>query len=192
MKTSLILKAYQNGHDLGDLITRIGMIVPPNTNRETYFLNNVQQYENILSRKNITVLDRNKMMTLAMRDSYKLREILSTYTDGELFSIFQFYVVYDSRKNLIDQLISGLGGSTYFILFSEPFVIHYGNYTSSIKITVSNIYQHLSHYYIHIADQLKKLATIYKLDDLIVHIDKIITKKKEEQINLWPESAKWL
>jgi len=191
-KTSLILKAYQNGHDLSDLISRIGMIVPPNSDRCIYFLDNLSQYENVLTRKNIMVLTRSKMMSMTMHNSHKLKSTLTCYTDAELFSVFKFYVVYDSRKNLIDQLISGLGGSTYFVNFSDPSTIHYGNYTDSIKITNLNIYQHLTRYYIHIADQLKKLATIYQLKDLVKEIDQIILQKKKEQIELWPISAQWL
>ena len=199
MHIGRILEAHRNKHDLKDLITRVGMIIPPKTKSiEKYFLDNIQEYEAILSRNpaKVTILKRSQISTMAMSNLPKLREILSRFTDKELFGIFGFYVIYNSRLNLIDNLLQGLYGLSYFIRFDEickgdktNIIIRYGcRNGESVIVTKS----HLPSYKIHQLKSLRSLVENYSNATLISDINANINDKIQQQSDIWPISVKWL
>lgn len=196
MYTDKILQVYWDGHDIEDLINRVGMIIPPQiSEREKYFIDNVKEYENVL-RRDPTKLrrpTRMNMITRAIRNMDNLLKQLSYFTDHELFGIFGYYVVYDSRKNLIQNLLSGLYGNTYFIRFDEigsKLIVRRG---SSNKIIDES---DMMDKHISILRSLKELIDIYKnlpgADELSKQVEKSINNKIKKQIKLWPASESWL
>ncbi len=196
--TDRILEVYWDGHSLMDLIKRIGMIVPPSTtSQEKYFLENVKDYEGVLTRKSVTVMTKTQISSLALKDSQKLHSELSKFTDQELFGIFGIYVVYKSRKDLINNLLSGLYGLNYFIRFdevgSDKVTIRYGcKNGSSVVMTPENLKSKLNN--LHQMRHLKELLMVYSnlTGNLLSNLEKIIQEKIDWQINLWPASKAWL
>ena len=193
--TDQIMKVYQTGHSVSDLVQRIGMTPPPTTtDLKQYFLDNVREYELVLSRKEVKVLSKNEISSLAMEDSLQLQAILSRFTDMELFGIFGFYVVYNSRKDLINNLLSGMYGMTFFVRFDETTPspqIRYGSQIgSSDVLTPDNLDTKLNH--INQMRQLKEMLRIYSVPSLATKLDGLMQAKIDWQTNLWPASKEWL
>jgi hypothetical protein len=97
-----------------DLAQSLGMIIPPNVNIRTYFLENVLSYRHVASRKegleppNIEAIL--KQLTLNQGRYFNFPdnrgiESLQSYTDLELFAAFGLYINYSSRADLINRLV---------------------------------------------------------------------------------------
>jgi len=199
MKVNLILAAYWDGHDLPDLARRVGMTIPPNVkDHDKYFLDNVAKYENVLNRdpKTIRIIRPKEIANMAMSDMPELESCLSCYTDAELFAIFGFYVIYTSRQNLICNLLAGLYGTTYFIVFDEnksTLNVRYGCNSGSSTIVDE---KHMNKKNIGILRNLKTLISMYNYlqgaNEMISRLDKVIDNKITYQTSLWPQSKSWL
>jgi hypothetical protein len=97
-----------------DLAHNLGMIIPPNVNVNTYFLENVLSYRHVASRKEgleppniqaiLKLLALNQGRQFNFHDNRGI-ESLQSYTDLELFATFGLYINYSSREDLINRLI---------------------------------------------------------------------------------------
>jgi len=90
-----------------DLAQSIGMIIPPNVDPNSYFQDNVIQYQYILTR------DPTSTPSLTLNDFNK--DILKYYTDNEIFNILNVYVPYYSRSDIYDLLINLKTEPNFFV-----------------------------------------------------------------------------
>jgi hypothetical protein len=200
-KINKIINAYKSGHDYEDLAIKIGMTIPPQIqHREKYFQDNVSCYSSVLER------DVNNIKILSLKDIYKLTvnntkliEYLAQFTDTELFGLFGYYVLYSSRKDLIDNLVDALFGLEWSVVLKpnsnandnniiinrSPIITSFKPY--NIKDT-DKIVNYIKNMRLGVVRKLKDLLSLYLLDDnnTIKHIDTIISQKMNEMKILVP------
>ena len=205
-KIDLIRNAYNSGHSYEDLSKRIGMVIPPDVDKNKYFIDNLNYYSSVLDRNPDKLVIRGKYDMINMKNRQKLLSELYELTDAELFGVFGYYVVYDSRKDLIENLLSVLHGIDFFVKFDEilnnPYlVVRYGNEAiRSTPYTTENPEQFnllLKDQKFNDMKRLKRLVNIYKLSgkdtkNTIDIIEKKMNERKKWMISILPQSAKYL
>ena len=211
-KTDIIYSAYKSGYNFIDLAKNVGMIIPPHLNKkesEQYFVDNIFKYESVLNRDptKLKVRKPNNIISNYYKNQEQILSELKKFTDGELMGIFGYYVVYNNRDELIENLISVLYGVKYYVKFSENrpemhnLIIRYGNINMGSTIfdtdkleAFDNLLENQS---INNMKQLLKLLESYKLQNKSVNaaiekVSMLIEKKKNWQISLWPMSKTFL
>jgi len=83
-----------------DIISKLGMVVPPNLDPEQYLRDNIADYLTVIGRSNVgplTPLD-------VIQDPSNAIQHLSQYADYEFFQNLGVYVPYQSRRELVENL----------------------------------------------------------------------------------------
>jgi len=130
------------GGDISEWARSIGMIIPYNVDVETYYYNNIMDYQSVYNRKDIKYIDTGRVLNVTESD-------LEKFTDYEIFQyVVGAEIPYHSRQELISKCVNLYnGGNSYFFftyyrdcknktLYSDPdvdiknpqeFVIAYGS-----------------------------------------------------------------
>ena len=99
-----------------DYAPKIGMIIPPNEERKMdYLWRNIHRYKNILTRSaNIGPIDKN-LLSGNILSNAEVKQLLSPYTDQEIFTHTGVYLPYESRNDIIDNVNDVRGHSKFFV-----------------------------------------------------------------------------
>lgn len=193
-----ILYSNLTKENYSDIASRVGMLIPPIVGDSSlvttsergyqYVKDNLKHYETVLNRKQPIIHKISKLPSLYFSNPTNVRNNLELFTDYELFAIFGYYVLYDSRVNLIDNLLSSLAGPIFFIKETN---ICYGS-TFEFTILDININKFLSNQTLYNLKKLQKLVNMFNMINFIENVNFYIEKKKEFQLSIFPASARWL
>lgn len=115
-KLNVIDKLIQGKDQLAmEYGAKIGMIIPPtNEHKVDYFWTNVTQYDRVMIRERTEKLDKNLLSGEMLTDD-EVGQLLSHYTDQEIFAYTGIYIPYTSRGNLIAKITNARRVKTFFI-----------------------------------------------------------------------------
>lgn len=94
----------------------IGMIIPPNIeNKSSYFWNNLDKYNKVITRPStIGPIDKD-LLSPGLISPADLEILLSRYTDNEIFQYTGVYIPYQSRDDIINNIINIRNQDRFFI-----------------------------------------------------------------------------
>ena len=94
----------------------IGMIIPPNIqDKPSYFWNNLDKYNKVLTRPITTQPINTELLSPGLISPFDIRILLSNYTDNEIFQYTGAYIPYQSREEIINNVISIRNQDRFFI-----------------------------------------------------------------------------
>lgn len=100
-----------NEASIDSLARKVGMIIPPEQIKETYYFSNINEYRLLLDKQPV----KTDLNTLSVKMASSRRIILRDYSDVMIFNTIQAYFNYDSRANLLENALNLFTNNGFFV-----------------------------------------------------------------------------